>query len=197
MKWILCLVLATSLYGQDLETTLERNPFDPTRGVKDAVEPEEPGEEPVVTDDMPILDGTIIAGELKIALFTYTAEGKPQSARVRVNDKIAQYTVVEIERNTVKLSKGGPAIPVALYSGQKTARGGTKVVPKKPKNNNKVRTRKVTKPDPKDPNKGGLKRVDNPNANRRPNNNRNNNRNNRIRSNAPTNDKTGDLKRRF
>lgn len=196
MKYIMILFLATSVFAQDLESTLERNPFDPNRGIKEAseevAEVEEAG---VVTQDMPILDGTIIAGEFRLALFTFTAEGKPTSARVKVNEKVAQYTVVEIERNSVKLSKGGEPIPVALYSGQKTKRGGTKVVPKKTK---KPQGRAKPRAKPKNAkdkdNKGGLKRVDNKNDNRN-NNNRNNN--NRVRRNTPKNDSNADKKRRF
>jgi len=128
MITLMCLTGA-HLYAQsDIDRLLDRNIFDPDRGKKPEEETEEPEEVPVevVSKDMPVLDGTLIIGETKIALFTYLQEGQPVSARVRVDEKVAGYTVQDITTDGVTLQGGGQPMELALFSGQKENRGGSR-----------------------------------------------------------------------
>jgi hypothetical protein len=68
---------------------------------------------------------------MRIAMFTYSEEGQPRRARVQLNGTVAGYTVKGIERHQVTLSSGTGEHKVALYSGTKTNRGGTKLSPGK------------------------------------------------------------------
>ena len=127
---IFCLIAltGTTVLGQsDIDRLLDRNIFDPDRGKKPEEEAEGPEEiiEEVIAKDMPVLDGTLIIGDTKIALFTYINEGQPTSARVSVDERVAGYTVREITRDGVKLQGGGEPVTLALFSGQKDKRGGT------------------------------------------------------------------------
>lgn len=114
--------------AQNLQNIVDHDPFDVMRG-KVIVEAPEPEEPVVVPINLPILDGTIIAGDKRIALLTLTDAGNAKSTRVALNQKFAQYTVTSIERNTVTLkNNSGAPIKLTLYSGKKENRGGTKVV---------------------------------------------------------------------
>ncbi len=127
MRFILILLGMTSiLSAQDyVDTIVKRNPFDPARGQMELVEEVV---EPIVQNiGMPVLDGTIIIGEMKVALFTYTAEGRPKSTRVKVNESVQGYVVTEVTRNAVQLSGGGDRpILVTMYADKNKSRGGTK-----------------------------------------------------------------------
>ncbi|MCB1043077.1 MAG: hypothetical protein KDC35_09070 [Acidobacteria bacterium] len=122
----LALMVSPALAQDYLDNILRRNPFDPDRG--QVVETPQEDVAPVIQNlGMPTLDGTIIIGEIKYALFTYTEEGRPKSSRFRVNETIQGYTVVEVSREAVQL-KGSNDRPilVTMYSDKKKNRGGTK-----------------------------------------------------------------------
>lgn len=188
-----CLCFGLQVAAQDIQSILDSNPFDPMRGKTEEEVTEDTTEE-VVPVDLPVLDGTIIAGGTRIALLTYMLEGKNTSARVTVNEKVAQYTVSSIERHKVELTSGaGEPIKVALYSGKKEKRGGTKTMPKpKPKGkkgkgkgkDGKKPPPVINKKDPTRPKPGEArnKKDDKKQFNRRkpPRTPRNNNSNNRL-----------------
>ncbi len=114
--------------AQNLQSIVDHDPFDVMRG-KVVVEPVEQEEPEVVPINLPTLDGTIIAGDKKVALLTLTDAGNAKATRVSLNQKFAQYTVTSIERNTVTLkNNNGAPVKLTLYSGKKENRGGTKVV---------------------------------------------------------------------
>lgn len=123
------LILNLTLWGQDIESILERNPFDPNRG-KAEEETAEEVPEAEISDQLPILDGTVILGDTRIALFTVAKEGQPTSKRVKVNEEIAGYKVIAIDRLSVKVSGNGQELSIAMYSNRKENRGGTKVLAK-------------------------------------------------------------------
>lgn len=127
--YLLLAVFAVGMsMAQNLQNIVDHDPFDVMRG-KVIVEAPEPEEPVVVPINLPVLDGTIIAGDKRIALLTLTDAGNAKSTRVALNQKFAQYTVTSIERNTVTLkNNSGAPIKLTLYSGKKENRGGTKVV---------------------------------------------------------------------
>ena len=151
MKYLIFALIGLTCYGQDIENILERNPFDPNRGKAEEEATEETAEAEV-TEQMPILDGTVIIGETRIALFTVTKEGQPVSKRVRVDGEVGGYKVLAIDRLSVKLAGNGQELSVAMYSKQKANRGGTKTLAKSQTPKPSLPTadqirREVTKPD--------------------------------------------------
>ena len=126
MKILLLFFFCLSAWGQvDIQSILDRDPFDPDRGQKEEDKVEEE-EEQILPLDLPVLDGTIIVGETRIAIFSFLLEGKPASARARLNDTVAGYTVNKIERNLVEITGDAEPISLALYAGKKDKRGGSK-----------------------------------------------------------------------
>ena len=93
MRWIFLtislLVFAPNAWTQGpeaIQDIIDRNPFDPNRGAKEA---EEEKEEETIEDEpmavnLPILDGIMVLGRTKVAMFTFEKEGKPMSARVEM-----------------------------------------------------------------------------------------------------------------
>lgn len=131
LRTLLLIFLAVFAVGtaaaQNLQSIVDHDPFDVMRG-KVVVEPEVKEEPEVVPINLPTLDGTIIAGDKRIALLTLTDAGNAKPARVSLNQKFAQYTVTSIERNTVTLkNSSGAPVKLTLYSGKKENRGGSKV----------------------------------------------------------------------
>ena len=139
---LMALLLAQPVQAQvDIQEVVERNPFDPKRGNKDD-ELETPEEANVLAlpDDVPVLDGTIISANLQIALLAYTdTEGKKVTARAKLDQKIGNYTLTQINPTSVELlESNGKTISLGMFEdGQKKdgSRGGTKKVAKikKPK----------------------------------------------------------------
>jgi len=122
------LACTTLCFAQsDVDRLLDRNIFDPDRGKKVEEEIDEPEEvlAEEISKDMPVLDGTLIIGDTKIALFTYIKDGQPISARVSVDERVAGYTVRAITSNGVEIQGGGAPVKIDLFSGQKENRGGT------------------------------------------------------------------------
>ncbi len=130
MILILCLTGAHVAAQSDIDRLLDRNIFDPDRGKKPEQEGEAPDEVevPVVAKDMPILDGTLIVGETRIALFTHVVDGETISASVGINESVAGYTVQDITTEGVTLKAGGAPFELQLFSGQKENRGGSRAV---------------------------------------------------------------------
>lgn len=131
-------LLAGNLFAQEnIDDILARNPFDENRGKLEEGEAEAEVVEEVIPGDMPVLDGTIMAGEFRIAMFTIKEDGQPKALTGKINDNVAGYKINEIKRNLVMLSKpGSDPIPLQMYSegNKKESRGGTKAKPKpKPK----------------------------------------------------------------
>lgn len=127
LRMIAILMFGASLLAQDyVDNIIKRNPFDPDRGQTS----EEPDEEPEIvipTRGMPTLDGTIIIGDIKYALFTYTADGRPKSTRIKVDETIEGYTLAEVSREAVQLkNQSGQTVMLTMYSDKDKARGGTK-----------------------------------------------------------------------
>ncbi len=95
MRYVFWLLLGMLAWGQDIQGIVDRNPFDPDRGKKD-VEGKEPelDETPDISArEMPILDGTMILGETRIAIFSLTHEGQPITARVEMKGNSGNYNL--------------------------------------------------------------------------------------------------------
>jgi len=125
MRILLVICCSVALMGQEyIDNILDRDPFDPERGQEtDEVEVVEPV---VVERNLPVLDGTLIIGEKRIALFSFLEEGRPTTERVLLNETVAGYKLVTIDRSFVELDRGAGPIKLELYSGQKKNRGGSK-----------------------------------------------------------------------
>ncbi|MDJ0836284.1 MAG: hypothetical protein QNK37_07175 [Acidobacteriota bacterium] len=180
MKYALLILLSLCLpaFAQtDVDRLLDANIFDPDRGKKPAEETEENDapETQVVSKDLPVLDGTLIVGDVRIALFTILEDGKPKGVRAYVNDQVGAYKVKSIDREKVELMSGARPVPVSLYSGNKQKRGGTKQVAKVTKKPTPAR-RANTKDGPKRGLKPGDKNKPKPLPNARDNKNKKNNR---------------------
>jgi len=129
VRLLMSLIRNLTLWGQDIESIRERNPFDPNL-VRAEEESAEETPEAEVSEQLPILDGTVILGDTRIALFTVAMEGQPTSKRVKVNEEIAGYKVIAIDRLSVKVSGNGQELSIAMYSKKKENRGGTKALTK-------------------------------------------------------------------
>lgn len=127
MKRLICLFFCCAALAQpDIATIVENDPFDPNRGRKEAVEEEVAPEEAPVPVDVPVLDGTMIIGKKKIALFTYMEEGKKRYMSASINEVVAGYKITDIADREVVLFGNGSPVNVRLFSGEKASRGGTK-----------------------------------------------------------------------
>ncbi|MCB1052774.1 MAG: hypothetical protein H6510_14010 [Acidobacteria bacterium] len=124
--FLLCLCGLTVLAQNYIKEISDANPFDPNRGQEP---PEEIVEAPVITADLPILDGTIIFADQRFAMLSYNQDGEPKTARVTVKDSFAGYEVAAIDFESVTLSNGGDTTALKLYSGVKKNRGGSRVAP--------------------------------------------------------------------
>lgn len=96
MKFFILFLITSSLWAQDnIQTILERDPFDPNRGQVDEeeVEPEEEEEEVVLPDNMPVLDGTIIFGDVRIAMFSLEVNGQKLTARAEMRGASNDYVL--------------------------------------------------------------------------------------------------------
>lgn len=125
MKWLwLCLLSSLSFAQTDIQSIIERDPFDPNRGQKEAEEEEAPVEEaPAI--DLPILDGTMIIGKSKYAIFTYIEEGKPVTTRVKLKDKIAGYTLASVGPSSARLKGlGGRNQSIEVFAEKKNKKRG-------------------------------------------------------------------------
>lgn len=130
-----CFTAAFSLtiLAQDdaVHTIVNNDPFDPERGV---VEMEDTEATPIVEDivvedhDLPVLDGIILLGKSRMALFSNVVnqDGQSTNQTIRLNGNIAGYTVTTIERDHVVLSTNGNQTTLRLFTGKKPNRGGTK-----------------------------------------------------------------------
>lgn len=129
--WLLLPTLLVMAQDDAVHTIISNDPFDPDRGVA-AVEETEAAlevEEIVVQDaDLPVLDGIILLGKTRMALFSNVIgdEGEPRNRTVRLNGDVAGYQVTAIEREHVVLTANGQTTTLRLFSGQKKARGGSK-----------------------------------------------------------------------
>lgn len=129
--WLILMTSFLPLFAQlNLQSIIDRDPFDPNRGqvpeVVEEVEEAPPPPPPI----LPVLDGTMVIGDMKLAILTNTAEAGKEvtTERVRLNESFMGYTVSEINSESVKLSSGpGVSIEVRLYSGKKTNRGGSRI----------------------------------------------------------------------
>lgn len=118
--------------GQDLiSTIMERNPFDPKRGQKEAEEVEEVEEE--VPADLPLCDGTLIIGEERYAMFTFLIEGEQVSKTLAINESSNGYMVKEIEHNRVTLQQANKTHTIKLFfqEGKMESRGGSRKATKR------------------------------------------------------------------
>ncbi len=143
----LCLLGATAL-AQDIQSIVERNPFDPDRGKKDDADQEQAEEAApeVDPDELPSLNGTMIIGDTKIAIFSYVEAGKPVTARVVLDDvtkdytlhlrgeeiseqrngRLAGYKINDIHANYVEFAGGDSAIKIKMHANRDKKRGGSK-----------------------------------------------------------------------
>jgi len=107
-------------YGAEI---IEANPFDPNRGQK----PEPVAEEAaIIPEVLPVLDGTVLFGESRFAIFSYYEGGEARSRRVTVKESFAGYEVMEIDQESAVLQGGGRSVTVKLFAGNKQNRGGSK-----------------------------------------------------------------------
>jgi len=127
MKYIFLLMFSVVALAQpDIATIVENDPFDPDRGKKDIAEEEILEEEAPVPLDLPTLDGTMVIGKKKIALFSYMEEGKKRYKSASINEVVAGYKITQIQDRQVELFGNGSPVNVSLFSGDKTNRGGSK-----------------------------------------------------------------------
>lgn len=127
MKLIFCLLIGCSAFAQpDIATIVDNDPFDPDRGRKEVVEEAVLEEEAPMPVDLPVLDGTMVIGKRKLAMFTYMEEGKRKYASVTINETVAGYKLTQIKGSEVQLLGSGSPVTLRLFSGEKTNRGGTK-----------------------------------------------------------------------
>lgn len=131
MRFLFLLFLSFGVIAHaqvDINQVLERDIFDPMRGKEPVEEKEEKPEAvpEVKAKDEPILDGVLIVGNTRIAMFTVLLEGTPTPVRTKVNETITgtNYRITGIERNQVSIA--GRTEPFKLFSGIKKNRGGTK-----------------------------------------------------------------------
>lgn len=128
-KLLALLALACPLaWAQTVSGIIDRDPFDPDRGREEVVEEEEPEPEPEVVvpkGELPTLDGTLMIGKEKYAIFTTKDRGKETTHRVRLNEKIQGLRLAHIDLNHVELDGGGPPIKIEMWTGEKKNRGGT------------------------------------------------------------------------
>lgn len=125
-----------AIYAQPeaVETILQNDPFDPDRGAIIEAQEEKPDEVEaavVPQEDMPVLDGVILLGKTRMAIFSQvqTEKGKNENRTVRLNGEVSGYRVTAIEREHVVLTAKGQDTTLRLFSGQKQKRGGSKKVP--------------------------------------------------------------------
>lgn len=72
-------------WSQDIQSILERNPFDPNRGKQEEEQvEEEPEIEEIEVEELPILDGTMVLGSTRVAIFSFEQDGTKMSARVEM-----------------------------------------------------------------------------------------------------------------
>jgi len=150
---ILMLALfAGAAAAQDIQSIVDRNPFDPDRGRKEDVDAEEEEAVPVVApEELPTLDGTMIMGEVKIAMFSLVQDGKPATARVVMdaggsdytlhmrgeeelqelrNGRLGGYLIGDIQLDYVELKNGDNVLKLDIFANKDKKRGGTKTVAK-------------------------------------------------------------------
>lgn len=139
MKFIFIFFIACAALAQpDIASIVDNDPFDPDRGRKEVVEEQVMEEAAPPPADLPVLDGTMVIGKKKFALFSYMEEGKRRYQSVSINEVVAGYKVTQIRDREVKLMGGGTPVSLRLFNGEKTKRGGSKkaakkAAPKKPK----------------------------------------------------------------
>jgi len=127
MKLIICFLVGCSAFAQpDIATIVDSDPFDPDRGRKEVVEEEIMEEEAPKPLDLPTLDGTMVIGKKKLAMFTYMEEGKRRFTSVTINQTVAGYKLTQIKGSEVQLVGSGSPVTLRLFNGEKTNRGGTK-----------------------------------------------------------------------
>jgi hypothetical protein len=127
---LLCLLVFSTwqLLAQNYATEItDGNPFDPNRGQKPAPVEEEAA---IVPEVLPVLDGTVLFGESKFAIFSYYESGEAKSKRATIKDTFAGYEVMEIDQESAVLQGGGRSVTVKLFAGNKQNRGGSKAAPR-------------------------------------------------------------------
>jgi len=140
MRMLLICMLFSRLFAQDLiNQIIEGNPFDPERGNKAPItEVEGPGE--FIPADLPVCDGTLILGELKLALLTFRIEGQPAFKYLKIGEETNGYKLSEVNYDNVVLNQGGRIHTITLFQqeSKKERRGGSRkaakrAIPKKGK----------------------------------------------------------------
>ena len=161
MKYLLVFLIACAAWAQpDISSIVENDPFDPDRGRKEAAEEQVLEEAAPPPTDVPVLDGTMVIGKKKFALFSYMEEGKRKYQSASLNEVVAGYKITLIQDREVQITGGGSPVSLRLFSGEKTKRGGSKKAARKPAP--KKPTRKTNKNSSK--NKDGEATIISPNA---------------------------------
>ena len=75
----------------DIQSILERDPFDPDRGKKEEEEIVDEEEPLLPPQDLPILEGTIIVGQTRIAMFSFMDAGKKVSVHAVFKESESGY----------------------------------------------------------------------------------------------------------
>ena len=106
-----CLLpLPVAAQVDEIQSIVDRNPFDPDRGKKEEEEdPEETeAEDEAPAVDLPVLDGTIIYGNTKIAVLSFQKDGMNLTARVEMLPENQGYQLYLREKK--KAAKKGRGI---------------------------------------------------------------------------------------
>jgi len=115
--FILCFV--NIVFAQSVDSIVKKNIFDPKRGVDKKTETEDAElvkEE--LPKDMPILDGIIVVGKYKKAIFRFreTKTRKMLSTNVKEGENVGEATVKKISTNSVIIVFQGKAYEVTVDS---------------------------------------------------------------------------------
>ncbi len=86
---------------RDIQHIVDRNPFDPDRGrVEEEIEtPEEVVEEDVAPEELPVLDGTMVIGSMRVAIMSAQKDGRPVSIRVEMTGQGSDYLLYLREKS--------------------------------------------------------------------------------------------------
>lgn len=168
MKLWLLLAASLALWAQnDIQSIVERDPFDPDRGKKEEVEGQEEAVEDIGIEDLPILDGTMIIGNLRIAMLSFTKDGRTIAARVEMRDGQQGYRVFLRDPGAEKEEHDLSSSRLGMING-KIAGYSVSLIQR-----NEVRLEGIGEPvmlkmyDGKKENRGGSKRLPTPTSRRR------------------------------
>jgi len=86
---------------RDIQHIVDRNPFDPDRGRVEEEEGAEttPPEEDTIPEEMPVLDGTMVIGNMRVAIMSAQKDGKTVSIRVEMTGKGSDYLLYLREKS--------------------------------------------------------------------------------------------------